>query len=285
MQIIIISGMSGAGKSSAVKAMEDAGFYCVDNMPPQLIPAFAEICRQSGGEIEKVALVVDMRSGTLFKQLFGALDEILGKNIGYEILFLEANNEVLISRYKQTRRSHPLSPDGGVTEGIAKERELIADVRARANYIIDTSSLTPLQLKEEVNKIFLNGVKYKSMVIKIESFGFKNGIPNDADLVFDVRFLPNPFYINELKAKTGMDEDVRNYVFSYEQTKIFSQKLKEMISFLVPYYMEEGKTELVIAIGCTGGKHRSVAIAEDLYSHISKSDYRTVIKHRDYMKE
>jgi hypothetical protein len=151
MQIIIISGMSGAGKSSAVKAMEDAGFYCVDNMPPQLIPAFAEICRQSGGEIEKVALVVDMRSGTLFKQLFGALDEISGKNIGYEILFLEANNEVLISRYKQTRRSHPLSPDGGVTEGIAKERELIADVRARANYIIDTSSLTPLQLKEEVN--------------------------------------------------------------------------------------------------------------------------------------
>ncbi len=285
MQIVIISGMSGAGKSSAVKAMEDAGFYCVDNMPPQLIPAFAEICKQSGGEIEKVALVVDMRSGTLFKQLFGALDEISGRNIGYEILFLEANNDVLISRYKQTRRSHPLSPDGGVSEGIAKERELIAEVRARANYIIDTSSLTPLQLKEEVNKIFINGGKYKSMVIKIQSFGFKNGIPSDADLVFDVRFLPNPFYINELKAKTGLDEDVKNYVFAYEQTKIFTKQLKEMISFLVPYYMEEGKTELVIAIGCTGGKHRSVAIAEDLYGHISKSDYRTVIKHRDYMKE
>jgi len=285
MKIVIISGMSGAGKSSAVKAMEDAGFYCVDNMPPQLIPSFAEICNQAGGEIEKVGLVVDMRSGALFGELFGALESLASKNVEYDVLFLEANNEVLISRYKQTRRSHPLAPDGGVTEGIEKERTLLSELRSRAKYIVDTSSLTPLQLKEEINKIFMGGDSYKSMVVKVESFGFKNGIPNDADLVFDVRFLPNPFYIPELKAKTGLNSEVRDYVFSFEQTKVFVAQLKEMISFLIPHYMEEGKTELVIAIGCTGGKHRSVAIAEELFKFIDLTDYRTVIKHRDYMKE
>lgn len=285
MKIVIISGMSGAGKSSAVKAMEDAGFYCVDNMPPQLIPAFAEICSQSKGEIEKIGLVVDMRSGALFSDLFGALATLASRNIEYDILFLEANNEVLISRYKQTRRSHPLAPDGGVTEGIEKERTLLAELRSRAKYIVDTSSLNPLQLKEEINKIFMGGDDYKSMVIKVESFGFKNGIPNDADLVFDVRFLPNPFYIPELKAKTGLNSEVRDYVFSFEQTVVFVKQLKDMISFLIPHYMEEGKTELVIAIGCTGGKHRSVAIAEELFKFVDKTDYRTVIKHRDYMKE
>ena len=285
MKVVIVSGMSGAGKSSTIKAMEDAGFYCVDNMPPQLIPAFAEICRQSQGEIEKIALVVDMRSGALFGELFGALTTLTEKNVEYDILFLEANNEVLISRYKQTRRSHPLSPDGGVSEGIEKERALLAELRSRARYIVDTSSLTPLQLKEEINKIFMGGAEYKSMVIKVESFGFKNGIPNDADLVFDVRFLPNPFYIPELKAKTGLNREVYDYVFSFEQTRVFVEKLQEMVSLLIPHYMEEGKTELVIAIGCTGGKHRSVAIAETLFKFIDRTDYRTVIKHRDYMKE
>ena len=285
MKIVIVSGMSGAGKSSAIKAMEDAGFYCVDNMPPQLIPTFAEVCGQSNGEIEKVGLVVDMRSGNMFKQLPDVLEKLRAKNIDYDILFLEANDEVLVSRYKQTRRSHPLAPDGGVSEGIAQERELLRDVRKNAQYIIDTSSLTPLQLKEEVNKIFLKGSEYKSMVIKIESFGFKHGIPYDADLVFDVRFLPNPFYIPELKAKTGLNYEVSSYVFSFKQTEVFVKQLEEMISFLIPHYMEEGKTELVIGIGCTGGKHRSVAIAEELYKYISKTDYRTVIKHRDYLKE
>ena len=265
MKIVIVSGMSGAGKSSAIKAMEDAGFYCVDNMPPQLIPTFAEVCGQSNGEIEKVGLVVDMRSGNMFKQLPDVLEKLRAKNIDYDILFLEANDEVLVSRYKQTRRSHPLAPDGGVSEGIAQERELLRDVRKNAQYIIDTSSLTPLQLKEEVNKIFLKGSEYKSMVIKIESFGFKHGIPYDADLVFDVRFLPNPFYIPELKAKTGLNYEVSSYVFSFKQTEVFVKQLEEMISFLIPHYMEEGKTELVIGIGCTGGKHRSVAIAEELY--------------------
>ena len=265
MKIVIISGMSGAGKSSAIKAMEDAGFYCVYNMPPQLIPIFAEVCGQSNGEIEKIGLVVDMRSGTMFNQLPDVLEKLRAKNIDYDILFLEASDEVLVSRYKQTRRSHPLAPDGGVSEGIAQERELLKDVRKNAQYIIDTSSLTPLQLKEEVNKIFLKGSEYKSMVIKIESFGFKHGIPYDADLVFDVRFLPNPFYIPELKAKTGLNHEVSSYVFSFEQTGVFVKQLEEMISFLIPHYMEEGKTELVIGIGCTGGKHRSVAIAEELY--------------------
>ena len=285
MKIVIVSGMSGAGKSSAIKAMEDAGFYCVDNVPPQLIPTFADVCGQSNGEIEKIGLVVDMRSGTMFNQLPDVLEKLRAKNIDYDILFLEAGDEVLVSRYKQTRRSHPLAPDGGVSEGIAQERELLRDVRKNAKYIIDTSSLTPLQLKEEVNKIFLKGSEYKSMVIKIESFGFKHGIPYDADLVFDVRFLPNPFYIPELKAKTGLNFEVSSYVFSFEQTGIFVKQLEEMISFLIPHYMEEGKTELVIGIGCTGGKHRSVAIAEELYKYISKTDYRTVIKHRDYLKE
>ncbi len=285
MKIVVISGMSGAGKSSAIKAMEDAGFYCVDNMPPQLIPSFAEVCDQSKGEIEKVGMVVDMRSGKMFSQLFGALDKLEEKNIEYSILYLEASDEVLVSRYKQTRRSHPLSPDGGVSEGIFKEREVLADIRAHAKYIIDTSSLTPQQLKEEVNKIFVAGDEYKSMVIKVESFGYKHGIPNDADLVFDVRFLPNPFYIAELKTKTGLTAEVKDYVFSFEQTKVFVEKLEKMLDFLFPYYMEEGKTELVIGIGCTGGKHRSVAIAEAIYKYISATDFRTVIKHRDYMKE
>lgn len=285
MKIVIISGMSGAGKSSAIKAMEDAGFYCVDNMPPQLIPAFAEVCGQSNGEIEKVGLVVDMRSGNMFNQLPDVLEKLRAKSIDYDILFLEASDEVLVSRYKQTRRSHPLAPDGGVSEGIAKERKLLESIRKSAEYIIDTSSLTTLQLKEEVNKIFLKGSEYKSMVIKIESFGFKHGIPYDADLVFDVRFLPNPFYIPELKAKTGLNHEVSSYVFSFKQTGVFVKQLEEMISFLIPHYMEEGKTELVIGIGCTGGKHRSVAIAEELYKYISKTDYRTVIKHRDYLKE
>ncbi len=285
MKIVIVSGMSGAGKSSAIKAMEDAGFYCVDNMPPKLIPAFAEVCGQSNGEIEKVGLVVDMRSGNMFNQLPDVLEKLRAKSIDYDILFLEASDEVLVSRYKQTRRSHPLAPDGGVSEGIAKERKLLESIRKSAEYIIDTSSLTTLQLKEEVNKIFLKGSEYKSMVIKIESFGFKHGIPYDADLVFDVRFLPNPFYIPELKAKTGLNHEVSSYVFSFTQTGVFVKQLEEMISFLIPHYMEEGKTELVIGIGCTGGKHRSVAIAEELYKYISKTDYRTVIKHRDYLKE
>lgn len=285
MKIVIVSGMSGAGKSSAIKAMEDAGFYCVDNMPPKLIPAFAEVCGQSNGEIEKVGLVVDMRSGNMFNQLPDVLEKLREKGIDYDILFLEASDEVLVSRYKQTRRSHPLAPDGGVSEGIAKERKLLESIRKSAEYIIDTSSLTTLQLKEEVNKIFLKGSEYKSMVIKIESFGFKHGIPYDADLVFDVRFLPNPFYIPELKAKTGLNHEVSSYVFSFKQTGVFVKQLEEMISFLIPHYMEEGKTELVIGIGCTGGKHRSVAIAEELYKYISKTDYRTVIKHRDYLKE
>ena len=226
-----------------------------------------------------------MRSGAMFNEIFNTLDTLSNKNIDFEILFLEASDDSLISRYKQTRRSHPLSTDGGVTEGISKERELLAGVKDRADFIIDTSSLTQQELKEEVNKIFLMGSEYKSMVIKVESFGFKYGIPHDADLVFDVRFLPNPFYIQELKAKTGLNNEVRDYVFSFEQTKVFVEKLKEMISFLIPHYLEEGKTELVIGIGCTGGKHRSVAIAEDLFKHISKTDYRTVIKHRDYLKE
>ncbi|MDP4118556.1 MAG: RNase adapter RapZ [Bacillota bacterium] len=285
MKIVIVSGMSGAGKSSAIRAMEDAGFYCVDNMPPQLIPAFAEVCAQSNGEIEKVGMVVDMRSGAMFSQLFGVLEKLTEKNVDYDILFLEASDEVLISRYKQTRRSHPLSPNGGISEGIAKEKELLRDIRSRAKYIVDTSSLTPQQLKEEVNKIFLKGKEYKSMVIKVESFGFKYGMPNDADLVFDVRFLPNPYYIVELKHKTGLNKDVSDYVFSFEQTKVFVDKLKDMISFLIPHYMEEGKTQLVIGIGCTGGKHRSVAIAEALYKHVLTTDYRTVIQHRDYLKE
>lgn len=284
MKFFIITGLSGAGKSSAVKAMEDIGYYCVDNMPPALIPMFADICKQSSGKIENVALVSDLRGGDLFNQLFESLNDLQEKGFEYEIIFLDAADNKLVTRYKETRRNHPLSPQGTVLEGITKERGLLSEVRSRAKYIIDTTKLRPSDLKDEIQKIALNQTEYKGIIVNVVSFGFKYGIPIDSDLVFDVRFLPNPFYVPELKPKTGEEKEVRDYVFSYKQTEQFLKKLNDMIEFLIPYYVEEGKSQLVIAIGCTGGKHRSVAIANDIYTFIKTLGHKVVLQHRDYQK-
>ncbi len=285
MKFVIITGMSGAGKSSAMKIMEDIGYYCVDNMPPVLLSPFAEVCSQSMGKIKNVAMVIDLRGGDLFNQLFESLGALEEKGIDYEIMFLDATDQSLVKRYKQTRRSHPLAPHDSITEGIKRERELLSEVRRNAKYIIDTTSLSAAQLKDEIQSIFVKGNSFKGIVINVVSFGFKYGVPMDVDLVFDVRFLPNPYYIESLRSKTGMNKEVRDYVNQFPQTKEFETKLFDMIDFLIPHYIEEGKNQLIIAIGCTGGKHRSVTIAESLKKHLSDSNYRTVISHRDYRRD
>jgi len=265
--------------------MEDLGFYCIDNMPPALIPKFAEICFQSQGKIEKVALVIDIRGGDLFNELFNELETLEKTRYSYEILFLEASDEVLIKRYKESRRKHPLSPEGRIIEAIKAERDMLEQVRNRADHIIDTSNLLPQQLKEQLISIFVEGKKYEGIIINIVSFGFKYGIPLDSDLVFDVRFLPNPYYISSLKEHTGKEKEVSEYVLKWPQTKIFVEKLHDMIEFLIPHYIEEGKSQLVISIGCTGGKHRSVTVAETLYNLLSETNHRVLIDHRDIDKD
>jgi UPF0042 nucleotide-binding protein len=265
--------------------MEDLGFYCVDNMPPALIPKFAEICFQSQGKIEKVALVIDIRGGDLFNELFNGLDSLTEAGYMYEILFLEASDEVLIKRYKESRRKHPLASEGRIVEAIEAERKLLQDVRNRADHIIDTSNLLARQLKEQLTSIFVEGKQFEGIIITVLSFGFKYGIPLDSDLVFDVRFLPNPYYINSLKDHTGQDEDVRNYVLKWPQANEFLKKLEDLVEFLIPNYIEEGKSQLVISIGCTGGKHRSVTIAEALYKYLIEKNHRAIIHHRDIEKD
>ncbi len=285
MNFLIVTGMSGAGKSSVKKFLEDIGYYCIDNMPPALMLPFAQVCSRSDIKIDKIAFVTDLRGGNLFNELFKTLDAIKKAGFTYEILFLDASTKTLVHRYKETRRTHPLSAGDTITDGINKERMLLSDVRKIADNIIDTTSLSPSQLREELCSIYSKGNKYKGIVIDIISFGFKNGIPMDVDLVFDVRFLPNPFYIEELKHKSGLDKEVRDYVTSFPQTIEFEKKLQDMISFLIPYYIEEGKNQLIISIGCTGGKHRSVTIAERLGEFLKSKNYRTVIEHRDYKNE
>ena len=284
MDFLIITGMSGAGKSSAIRSLEDIGYYCVDNMPPVLLPAFARVLSSSGGKIDKIALVIDLRSGDMFGQLFESLDELTKNKIKYDILFLDANDQTLVKRYKQNRRSHPLSSGGELLDSIHKERNILSDVRSRANFIIDTSKLTPADFKEELISICSDNSTYKGIVIEVMSFGFKHGLPIDVDLVFDVRFLPNPYYIDELREKTGLDNEVSNYVHSFPQTNIFINKLNDMLDFLMDHYIEEGKNQLIIAIGCTGGKHRSVAIAESVAKFLSDKNYRVIKNHRDYTK-
>ncbi len=285
MRFVIITGLSGAGKSHAIKSMEDLGYYCIDNMPPALITKFAKICFQSHGKIEKVALVTDIRGGELFNDIFNELDALKGAGYAYEILFLEASDDVLIKRYKESRRRHPLSQEGRIVESIKDERILLQDVRKIANNIIDTSNLLPRELKYQISTIFGHDKKYKGVIITILSFGFKYGIPLDADLVFDVRFIPNPFYIEELKQKTGENKDVEKYVFKWPQTQEFLDKLSDMLTFLIPHYIEEGKSQLVVSIGCTGGKHRSVAIARVIHERLTKANHRTIIEHRDIEKD
>jgi len=284
MRFVIITGLSGAGKTQALKAMEDMGFFCIDNFPPALIPKLADLFYQSKN-IDKVALGMDLRGGQFFEDIYSSLDFLKKNNYDYEIVFLEASDEVLIKRFKETRRRHPLSEEGRIVDGINEERKRLSDIRKIANYIIDTSNLTSSQLKEELSNIFLKGKKFKGIIIDVMSFGYKYGIPLEADLVFDVRFLPNPFYIDELRPLTGNDKKVKEYVMKWEEAKEFLKKLGDMIKFLIPYYIREGKSQLVIAIGCTGGKHRSVAIANALYDLLKKEDYSVVVNHRDIGEE
>lgn len=281
MRFVIITGLSGAGKSQAVKHMEDFGFYCIDNLPPTLIPKFAELCHQSQGTLDKVALVIDIRGGMFFDDLSSSLEDLEELGYKYEILFLDAGDATLIKRFKETRRTHPLLSDGSISEGIALEREKLKHLKQRATNIIDTTNLIPSQLKDELKNIYVEGNESDNLIISIITFGFKHGIPLDADLVFDVRFLPNPYYIEELRDLTGDDMGVRNYVMGSPISVEFSNKLNDLISFLIPHYIKEGKNQLVIAIGCTGGRHRSITIAHILYNYLKEKGYRVLINNRD----
>lgn len=285
MRFVIVTGMSGAGKSSVLKFLEDINFFCVDNLPPALIPKFAELCYEQEGEIERVAMGVDIRGGKLFNDLFHVLFTLEKKGYQYEIIFLDASNHTLIKRYKETRRSHPLSRKGSIEDGILQEREMLKEVKSRATYILDTTNVLTRELKAQINRIFMENQHFESLVVTVCSFGFKYGIPVDSDLVFDVRFLPNPFYIQELKEMTGNDAPVSNYVMSFQESKDFLKKLVEMVEFLLPLYVKEGKNSLVISIGCTGGKHRSVTLANALYNALDKDKHSLLLKHNDVEKD
>ncbi len=280
MKFVIITGLSGAGKSQAMRCMEDLGYYCVDNLPPVLIPKFAELCNVSG-EIQKIALVLDIRGRKFFDDLFDSLDNIKNRGFQYEILFLDASDEILIKRFKETRRVHPLSSEGRIIDGIKKEREKLKEIKNRADKIINTTNLRTNQLKEKIKEIFLDSTKGEDILITILSFGFKKGLPLDVDLVFDVRFLPNPHYIDELREFTGNDKAVRDYVMKWPESIEFAKKLNDMVDFLIPYYIREGKFQLFIAIGCTGGKHRSVTIANILHDYLKEKGHRVKVNHRD----
>ncbi|MDD4843646.1 MAG: RNase adapter RapZ [Anaerotignum sp.] len=285
MRFVIVTGMSGAGKSSVLKFLEDINFFCVDNLPPALIPKFAALCYEQEGEIERVAMGVDIRGGKLFNDLFHVLFTLEEKGYQYEIIFLDASDNTLIKRYKETRRSHPLSRKGSIEDGILLEREMLEEVKGRATYILDTTNVLTRELKVQINRIFMENQHFDSLMITVCSFGFKYGIPVDSDLVFDVRFLPNPFYIQELKEMTGNDAPVSDYVMAFQESQEFLKKLVEMVEFLLPLYVKEGKNSLVISIGCTGGKHRSVTLANALYYALDKDKHTLLLKHNDIEKD
>ncbi|MDD6308048.1 MAG: RNase adapter RapZ [Clostridia bacterium] len=285
MKFVIITGLSGAGRTRALRCLEDMSFYCVDNLPPVLVSKFAEMCSQSQGKLSNVAVVVDVRSGEMFQDLQGELNHMREKGIPFEILFLEATDDALIIRYKETRRMHPLSPEGRPIEGILKERTILEYIKKQADHIVDTSGMGTQQLRKRIMNLFSDATKATLMTIDVVSFGFKYGIPLDSDLVFDVRFLPNPFYVPELKPKTGLDKEVRDFIMEYPQSKTFTEKLIDMIEFLIPQYVEEGKSNLVIAVGCTGGKHRSVTVAGILAEALEGRDMVCVLNHRDIYKK
>ena len=281
MRFVIVTGMSGAGKSTALKMLEDMGYFCVDNLPIAMFPGFVQMIENSETSMKKVALGVDVRSGQDISGLEKDLEQMDEKKIKYEILFLDAKDSVLVKRYKETRRQHPLSGSGRVDTGIAKEREKTAFLKMKATYILDTSKMLTRELKIELEKIFVKGESFCNLYITVMSFGFKYGIPLEADLIMDVRCLPNPFYIPELKHLTGLDKDVRDYVLESEETTEFLKRLLSMLDFSVPLYLKEGKSELVVGIGCTGGTHRRGTIAMQLNDHFREKGYRCVIQHRD----
>lgn len=280
VQVIIITGQSGAGKSNVANCLEDMGYYCVDNLPPALMYKFIELAMQSQGKIDRVALVIDVRGGDFFQDLFASLRELEENGIAYEIIFLEASDEVLVQRFKESRRRHPLAPNSRLVEAIQKERSMLEELRGRANLIINTSDLTPRELKDKLTDLFSAG-RTGDFTINVLSFGYKLGIPMDSDIIMDVRFLPNPFYDPQMRSMTGKDQMVIDYVLGAAVTRSFSRRFLNLLRFLIPYYIQEGKTNLAISIGCTGGQHRSVVLADYVGEHLKKAGYNTVILHRD----
>lgn len=286
MRIVIVTGMSGAGKSTALKMLEDMGFYCVDNLPIRLIEKFVELIQGGGTEAKDIALGIDIRNPEFIGLMSDVIERLKQEDIDCKVLFLQASDECLIKRYKETRRSHPLLQGQRVEVGIEKERTLMAGLLAQADYVINTSQLLTRELKTQLEDILLKGFDYKSLFVTVLSFGFKYGIPTDADLVFDVRFLPNPYYFESMRPLTGNDVPVRDYVMSSDTAKVFLEKLTDMVTFLIPHYIDEGKSQLVIAIGCTGGKHRSVTIANALYEKLKgKEGYGLRLDHKDIEKD
>ncbi len=284
MRFVVVTGMSGGGKSTALKMLEDAGYYCVDNLPISLLHKFVELMSDPASEVSKVALGIDARAGLEIIDVAEIFKELKKRGYHYEILFMEASDEVLLKRYKETRRVHPMAPTERIEVGIAREREVLAGIYEEADHIIDTSSLLTRELKEELDRIFVQNENGHKLIVTLLSFGFKNGIPADADLVFDVRFLPNPFYIDDLKYQTGEDKPVRDFVMSYSEAEQFLQKVTDMLLFLIPNYIKEGKYRLVVAIGCTGGKHRSVTLANAICEKLKEYDICGVtLHHRDIL--
>ena len=281
MRFVIITGMSGAGKTQVKHFLEDIGYYCIDNMPVAFLLPFAKMCSEECDRFNNVAVVVDIRSGDALLEIGTALDEFRKNNFNYEILFLEADESVIVKRYKESRRKHPLAPGTSIDDGILIERDKLSFLRENANKIIDTSQLLTRELKQLIYEFYADEDAHDYFRAQVQSFGFKYGIPRDADLVFDVRFLPNPFYVPELREQNGTQEDVSEFVLKYKQSRQFLEKLDDMLTMLIPHYIEEGKSELVVAIGCTGGKHRSVAIAEETFKLLQKKGIKTVIRHRD----
>lgn len=285
MEFLIISGLSGAGKSRAADVLEDLEFYCVDNLPTALLTKFAELCLATRGRYERVALVTDVRGQESFTELFDALDELYRMGVNYRILYVEANEGTIVRRYKESRRPHPLATDGcSIQEAVRRETELLRPVRERADYILNTTGLTLAMLQHRIHGVFVEGEKRRDILVNVVSFGFKYGIPIDADLVFDVRFLPNPYYVEELRPQSGMDEPVQNYVLRSDAAKDFLNRLTGMIDFLLPQYAEEGRYAVTIGIGCTGGRHRSVAVAKALTEHLSQQDEDVRLINRDLSK-
>ena len=286
MEFLIVSGLSGGGKSRAADVLEDLDFYCVDNMPTALLTKFAELCLATRGRYEKVALVTDIRSQESFSELFAALGELKSMGVHYRILFVEASESAIVRRYKESRRPHPLQAESGCSlpEAVRRESELLAPVRERADFVINTTGLTLAMLQKRICEYFADGGTRRDILVNVVSFGFKHGIPIESDLVFDVRFMPNPYYVAELKNKTGLDREVRDFVFSFRQTHEFMAQLEKMITFLLPLYSEEGKTVLVIGIGCTGGQHRSVAVAKALTDYLAARDANVRLRNRDFPK-
>ena len=286
MRFVVVTGMSGAGKRTAMKMLEDVGFYCVDNLPIPLVERFIELSDSADAELQKVAVGIDIRSGQNLDELQGVLERMKDEGRKCEILFLESEDAVLVKRYKETRRSHPLANGERVDKGIIREREKLGFLKENADYIIDTSRLLTRELKAELEKIFVNRQTYKNLFVTVLSFGFKYGIPADSDLVFDVRFLPNPYYVEGLRSKNGNDKEIQDYVLQFPEAHEFLNKLEDMVKFLIPNYIVEGKNQLVISIGCTGGKHRSVTLANELYRRLSNNtDYGLKIEHRDIGKD